>query len=283
MWFASGWMIRGSIMKYILYLLLFISAPLWSCELVMGYRTNAKPPFISAAPDHSGLYQDLYTEAAERINCRLKIERYPKARVLYLMRTGEVDFYPGLSFSEKRSEYLAFLPNGLKDGYIGLTRKYEKDIHSLQDVADRKLVMVVSFGSYDLNAEQFGINVRRPYDFNLARLVDLILVGQADFHAYNLLAVKYFLQMNPEKSEQLKVHEHCCAEPRSMFFSFSKNSDKISVSDNPDYQPDQPFSATNNPVRVKPESIAWQLFLALESMREDGRFQQILDRYFSRI
>ena len=268
-------------MKCLIYFLLFfIAGRVFACELVMGYRTNAKPPFINAAPDNSGLYKDLYSEALRRINCRLRIERFPKARVFFLMKKGEIDFYPGLSFSEQRSTFLAFLPNGLEDGYIGLTRNTEAEITSLNQVAARRLIMVVSFGSHDLNAEQYDINIRRPYDFDLSQLVDLILAGQADFHAYNLLAVKHFLKENPDKAKMLKVHEHCCDEPEDMFLAFSKSSQHIVMRINPEYHSGEPLEVSNTPDRVGTDSIGWRLFRSLEEMKRDGSFARIFRQYF---
>lgn len=268
-------------LKYLIGLMFcLIVIPVSACELMMGYRTNAKPPFIATAPDNSGLYQDLYQEASRRIHCTLTIVRQPKARILHLMKEGVIDFYPGLSFSEARAAHITFLPNGLKDGYIGLTRSTEPEIHSLHDVAARELVMVVSFGGYDLNAKEYGIHVRRPYDFDLTQIVDLILEGHADFYAYNLLAVRYFLKNSPEKAAQLKVHNHCCQTPQQMFLGFSKTSQHMALIPNPDYRSDLPLSESNTPEQVNTKSTAWRLYLALDEMAQDGSLQKILDHYF---
>lgn len=262
------------------FILIGASFSAFACELVMGYRTNAKPPFISAAPDNSGLYQALYKEASRRINCTLTVVRQPKARILHLMKEGAVDFYPGLSFSSARAEHFVFLPNGLKDGYIGLTRSSEPEIRSLHDVAARKLVMVVSFGGYDLNAKQYGIHTRKPYDFTLTQIVDLILEGHADFYAYNLLAVRYFLKTHPERASRLKIHNHCCQEAQQMFFGVSKRSKHILLHPNPNYRPDLTLSETNTPEQVQENSTIWRLYQALEEMAQDGSLRAIEARYF---
>ena len=264
----------------VLLLLFVVEKSVVACELIMGYRTNAKPPFINAAPDNSGLYFDLYEEAARRIDCRLIVLRQPKRRILHFLKHGDIDFYPGLSFSEERAQYVTFIPNGLKDGYIGLTRRSEPEIFSLNDVAKRNLVMVMAFGGYDLNAEDYGIHVRRPYDFTLEQIVDLIIEGRADFHAYNLLAVQHFLSNHPDKAAKLRMHQYCCSEPEQMYMAFSKQSAYAEMIDNADYLRHLPLTAENTPDSVSISSIAWKLRWALSSMQKDGSFQVIYGKYF---
>ena len=93
-----------------------------SCELVMGYQNKAKLPLINKAPDNSGIYFDIYSLAAQKINCRLKVVRLPKVRTLNNIKIGEIDFYPGMKFSLERSAYAHFIPNGLTTGRMGLSR-----------------------------------------------------------------------------------------------------------------------------------------------------------------
>lgn len=267
--------------------LLLLAATLFSvqlthaCELTMGYRTNAKPPFIAEMPDSSGLYRDLYVEATKRIGCTLKVVRQPKGRIMHLMRAGEIDFYPGLSFTTRREETITFIENGLKDGNIGLTRKDEQEVLSLHDVAKRNMVMVVSYGGYDHNAADYGIHLRKPHDYTLGEMVDLILNDKADFHAYNLLAVQYYLKNNPDKAEKLKVHRNCCDVAQKMYLGFSKNSDNIRLIPNPAYNPDQPITPENTLNKVDPDSTAGRLQQALADMQTDGSFQQIYGKYFA--
>lgn len=252
-----------------------------ACELTMGYRTNAKPPFIADKPDNSGLYRDLYTEATQRIGCSLKVIRQPKGRIMHLIDAGEIDFYPGLSFTKKRAEYVSYIGNGLKDGNIGLTRKDEQEVLSLHDVAERNMVMVVSYGGYDHNAADYGIHLRKPHDYTLGEIVDLILNDKADFHAYNLLAVQYYLKNNPEKAKQLKVHLNCCDVAHRMYLGFSKKSDNIRLIPNPDYDPTQAPGPENTEKIADPASIAGRLEKALADMQTDGSFQRIHDKYFA--
>lgn len=265
---------------WLILLSLLISTAAQACELSMGYRTNAKPPLIASMPDNSGLYLDIYTEATQRIGCSLKVIRQPKGRIMHLINEGQIDFYPGLSFTQTRAESIHYIENGLKDGNIGLTRANEKEITSLYQVAERNMIMVVSFGGYDHNAQAYGIHVRKPYDHTLSQLLDLVLNHKADFHAYNLLAVQYYLRNNPDKAKKLKVHMDCCEIAHKMYLGFSSRSPNIKLILNPDFDSSQPVSSSNQPFKADPNSVAGRLQQALKSMLNDGSFQQIYQKYF---
>lgn len=260
---------------------LLFSLPLWACEMTMGYRTNAKPPLIAKAPDNTGLYQELFQIALSKMDCNLKVVRQPKARILQGIKRGTIDFYPGLNFSESRAQDIHYLPNGLLDGFIGLTRKNEPDIHSLKDVADRQMVMMVSLGSYDHNADKYGIMVRNPPDFGLKKIVELIVRRNADFHVYNLLAVQYFLQTSPDIAAQLKVHLDCCDKIGSMYMGFSKRSDFISFTLNPEYQVAKPISESNTKYIADKASLANRLSEILIEMQSTGEIRRLYQKYFN--
>jgi len=65
----------------------------------MGYRSNERLPLINKEPFNEGLYQHLYSLAAEKINCQLKVVRGPKKRILKKLKLGKIDFYPGFNFN----------------------------------------------------------------------------------------------------------------------------------------------------------------------------------------
>ncbi len=59
--------------------------------LVMGYKTSAKLPLIAEDPDQTGIYEDLYTQAAQKINCELIIKRGPKKRIFLEMQGRTIE------------------------------------------------------------------------------------------------------------------------------------------------------------------------------------------------
>ena len=83
----------------LLFLLLFCSQTWAHCTLNMVFKLGDKFPLMRSAPDNSGIFQDLYSQAAKRIGCDLIITRLAKARLHETLRKGVYDFYPGASFS----------------------------------------------------------------------------------------------------------------------------------------------------------------------------------------
>ena len=113
----------------------------------MGYRTNAKPPLIGKSPDSSGLYFDLFTHAAERMGCTLKVDRKPKKRILNMIESGKVDFYPGLKFTQKRVSKYGYIANGLTSSYALLTRVDAPDFKNKDDILKARPTEVLPYGN----------------------------------------------------------------------------------------------------------------------------------------
>lgn len=72
----------------LLFLCGFIYPSFATTEIIMGYRTTAKMPYIHAEPSDDGFYFELYDEAAKRIGATLKVVRLPKLRVLIALEAG---------------------------------------------------------------------------------------------------------------------------------------------------------------------------------------------------
>ncbi|MDK2688370.1 amino acid ABC transporter, partial [Vibrio vulnificus] len=94
----------------LLFLCGFIYPSFATTEIIMGYRTTAKMPYIHAEPSDDGFYFELYDEAAKRIGVTLKVVRLPKVRVLHALEAREIDFYPGFAFDEERAKYAYWVP-----------------------------------------------------------------------------------------------------------------------------------------------------------------------------
>ena len=105
-----------------------------SCSLTMGYRTNERLPLIAKAPDNNGLYLSLYRQVAMRIGCEFEVIRGPKKRILKQLQDGEVDFYPGFTFNEERSQFAFYIENGLPGGDVGISRSSFINVSQLTDL-----------------------------------------------------------------------------------------------------------------------------------------------------
>ncbi len=179
-----------------------------TCELTMGYRTNARAPYIAEAPDNSGLYLSLYQDAAARIGCSLKVVRAPKKRILWEIAKGNIDFYPGLAFSKERHDYAHFIANGLSERYIGVSRADLSDITSFQQLVDKQLVLLISPGSYQLGGLPDKLIVRKPPDMSTDSAIAFLKQHQGDFYVYDESTLRYWLKTHPQHG--LKLHPYCC-------------------------------------------------------------------------
>ena len=104
-------------------------------ELVMGYRTNERRPYIDDDNDE-GIYKTLYSRACQRIGCTLKVVRLPKKRVLQALAQGEVDFYPGYTYNVGARPIALFLPNGLRERHVVITRASHPAVVSYVDLGN---------------------------------------------------------------------------------------------------------------------------------------------------
>ncbi len=105
--------------------------------IIMGYNAKNKIPLIGDENDNSGLYKELFETAAKKIGYRLKIVRLPKKRVHMGFKEGTLDFYPGASFSEKRSKCLYFQANGLEKKEVLLSARGKDEITDLSKLNGR--------------------------------------------------------------------------------------------------------------------------------------------------
>lgn len=97
--------------KLILSFFVFASATSFSFagkEIKMVYKEGGKLPLIAKMPDNTGAYMELFSKAAKKIGCKIVISRMPKKRLHQKLGTGDLDFYPGASFSKKRSIFAVF-------------------------------------------------------------------------------------------------------------------------------------------------------------------------------
>ncbi|TPH18555.1 substrate-binding periplasmic protein [Litorilituus lipolyticus] len=198
--------------------LLFTSS-VSACEFVMGYRTSERLPFIEKAPSNAGIYLDIYQLALKNIGCSLSVVRAPKKRILKMLALGEIDFYPGLGITKKRSEYLEFFDNGLTSHVIALSHSDTDTIHQFSDMSGK--VLLTAIGANNFDARQTGILVREAYDLSLSTAVKLLSEKKVDFYLYNKDSVKYFLKAEP--NDQIKLHP-CCFNEVAMTLGFSKYS-----------------------------------------------------------
>lgn len=246
--------------------------------LVMGYRTNSKEPLIAKSPDNSGLYRDLYEEAARRIGFELKIIRLPKVRVLLSMQSGEIDFYPVFIFSQERAKYTFFIDSGLRDQNVAITLKDHPDIMSFEDMEGLTFLQPLGNANYLEGVDTTDIDVMHVAETGVERMLRLIKAKRADVTIYQLSTILY--NTSSEVLAQFKIHYKLLPDKINLPLGFSLKSKYIKYTKNAAYDPHKELTIDNYPYVLDPSCVTYRFQKALESMQTDGFTEKLYDKYY---
>lgn len=257
------------------------------CSLNMVYKDGGKEPLITAKPSHDGVYYDVFNEAAKRIGCSLKVSRYPKKRLHILLKKGELDFYPGASFSEKRAQYLYYLPNGLQTGEYGVTNSSVPELSSYEDLKKHDLIWLMEIGSSKRDrADRLGVTVRERKHFDLSFVAKFVNRSQDTnyFYVADKELVDYFHSQTGKtlKASGLSLHKNCCGGDSPMYLGFSRFSEKFKEVKNAHYDARRELTPTNYPVSVSEDSVAFKFGQALMAMKSEGVTDTIYNKWFKK-
>lgn len=258
------------------------------CEIKMVFKMGGKPPLINKYPDNTGLFQDLYTRAAEKIGCTLSITRRPKQRVHRGLEAGKYDFYPAASFSLKRAIYLGYMENGLETGEYGITASHIADITDIRDLAripDMFWLMEANSSKRE-TAETIGVP---------SLVVDYLNIDEVLKHIRTRKQFNYFYvadkevidnfvarHQKPLSSFGLKVHQACCGGNKKMYLAFSRFSKHYVEEPNVNYDSSLALSASNLPTQATKGSIAGQFNAALIMMQKSGEITKIFNKWHTK-
>ena len=247
--------------------------------LTMGYRTNEKLPFIAEDPDSSGIFKELYEEAANRLGFRLEIVRLPKNRIILGLDEGSIDFYPLYTYSNERSAYVYFAPNGLEVSYSVLSKDDFPNIKTGTDLYG--YVGLVSLGSptYLTGFDTSRIDESWITEMDIAKAVDMILMGRGDFYIYESEPLIFYIQKHEVTGVRLQpivVNVESTA-----YIGLSKKSPYYQEEVNTDFDPLKLVSPENSPVRLVPGSIFYRLLQVLEEMDREGFTDSLSLRYLT--
>ena len=243
-------------------LTLLVCPPGQSCELIMGYQSKAKLPLINKAPDNSGIYLDVYSVAAQKINCVLKVVRLPKIRVLKEIKQGEVDFYPGMKFTQERSLYVHFIANGLTTGRVGLSRIDMPLITHKQQLAGYSVLIALGGINYVKQIE--NLKVHQVQNLDIEKAARMLIFERGDFFATDPFVVDNFLRNNKEPI--FKKHPDCCGGIKPMYIGFSKKSKHIIEINNPNYHDEKAINIEHQPYILDKTSIAHKFGVAVREV-----------------
>lgn len=281
-------------MKMVLSLLLsllvsfsFISCSFAECVIKMTYKDNEKLPLIAKQPDNSGVYFDLFSKAADKIDCKIEIVRTSKGRLHKQLETGELDFYPGTSFSEKRAQYLYYIENGLMTAEYGITSINTPEISAYKQVKELELLWMMDHGSSKIGiAERIGAKSESfTGGVDIDKVRQHISHGRNNFYVADKEIIDYYLKSKGLSSFEdagLKVHYNCCGGEAPMYMGFSRFSPHFKEKSNESYDNTQKTSPTNFPTVIDPECVAYKLGQALHEMQISGETARIYQKHFSK-
>lgn len=267
-------------MKFPILLMLFYVLSLMAGDKVirMAYRTTEKLPLISSAPDNSGLYYDLYSEAARRIGYKLEVIRKPKKRILLDLKNGDIDFYPGFVFSEERGEYAYFINTGIKEQNVAVTLDTVEDITSFSDLQGMVYLQPLGNADYLEGVDRRGITVIKVPEADLERMLELITLRRGDLFIYQRSSVLYALKVN--NVSHIKTHTKLLPDIFYLHLGFSKKSPLFESNPNELYDSTKSLGIDNFPIILSQDCPAFKLQQALQEMHDEGFTQKLYESYY---
>ncbi|WP_415898769.1 substrate-binding periplasmic protein [Neptuniibacter sp. QD48_11] len=249
----------------------------------MGYKAIAKPPLIGSNGDNSGLYLDLFEKAAERIGYELVVVRIPKKRLHFELSRGTVDFYPGSSFSQKRTGYIFYLPNGLQTKEVLISLDNRPEIKSMDGIEGR-LIVELSSSKLEWNQIYPKLTISQMGKLSMEKVIEALKTGRGDFYIADIEIVDHYKKVNYlDRYEDIgiKIHHNAINQafiPMNM--GFSRKSKLFSEYPNPNFSPDDEISIKNFYTIVDKDSVAYQFYQALDQLKQEGYTQKLYDQYF---
>ncbi len=260
-------------------LFLIINIFLYGQSIVMGYRTSERIPLINKE-DNDGLYRDLYTEAFDRLGYDLEIVRLPKVRVLNELDKGNIDFYPGFTFTKERSEYVFFIENGLYNEDVILTRGEVDDFDSLNDLKGLRYARPLGGPEYFQEKFLEDIKVFEYPELNLEQIINLLIYNRADFLIYDYDSLRYYIKEN--NIIGLKFHKNLLNNKQVMYLGFSQKSKFFQSEINENYDKKKKITPENFPIKLKEGSLAYKLEKVLLEMKKDGFTDSLVNKYYNK-
>ncbi|MDF0605047.1 transporter substrate-binding domain-containing protein [Neisseriaceae bacterium TC5R-5] len=256
--------------------LLLLSSLSWAqAELVMGYRTNERLPYIDDQ-NNEGIYKALYSAACQRLGVNLKIVRLPKKRVVMALALGEIDFYPGYAFNTEREPTVLFVSNGLDERSTIVSRMSRPAIKSYADLAQLTEIRNMGNPSRVPPPWDKAVKTIEIAELGSEQALKMLALGKADFYLYDETTLHYYWsQLHPT---ELRLNSSL-EKWQPMDMGFSKQSKLYKSVKNPSYRADLPLSPQNYPVMLDPASIPGKLAKTLQAMRHSGEIDKIIERH----
>lgn len=246
-------------------------------ELIMGYRTNERLPYIDDTTNN-GIYLELYSEACRRIGATLKIVRLPKVRVNKAVENGSIDFYPGYTFTHEREQFALFLPNGLSERHLIINRLDQPPIKSYKELAGKTEIRSLGNPSYLPESIQNQVKSTDLGELGIERALRIVEAGRIDFFIYDETTLRYYWPAMA--TSKLRLNDSLDT-PAPMYAGWSKKSPHYKTIKNTSYQSTKSLSPENQPDKLDPQSLAGKLEATLKAMSQSGETQAIVNKHIN--
>lgn len=267
--------------KHILLVILFTLSQLILSEdkiIKMGYRTTPKLPYIEGEPSNEGLFLDLFGEAARRIGYELEVVRAPKVRILEMLASGELDFYPLYSFTSDRSKFSYWIRNGIEQSDVAISRSDLPELKSTGDIEGLRYLVALGNPDYLVDGDKSRLNIVTIPELSVERALELIRLNRVDIYIYEKDTLQYFIKTNGLKG--LKFQPGFYQRPYWSYTGVSRFSKLYRGSRNPNYDSTKDKSIENFPYMIDKNSIFAQFERALMELKEEGFTDKLYKKYF---
>jgi hypothetical protein len=252
----------------------------------MGYKDISKMPLIGEKNDNFGLYFDLFSKAAKKIGYKLKIKRYPKKRIHSGLKDGTIDFYPGSSFSQKRAEYLYYLPNGLSTKEVLVSIMSQPEISDMNKV---KGTLIVERGSSKLDWDKIytDLKIIELSELSMEKVIKALKYNRGDFYIADIEVVDYYKKLNNlNKYSDINIKIHNMSINKDfvpMYLGFSRKSKLFSEKKNLEYDKHKLTFIDNFPTIIDKNSVAYKFFVALDELKKEKITNKLYGKYFKNL
>jgi ABC-type amino acid transport substrate-binding protein len=268
----------------VLFLLVVMIVPAFAQEkaIVLGYKDEAKMPFINALSNNSGAWQELFSKATGMIGYKLEVLRLPKKRVLAGLMDGSLDFYPDFTFTDDRIPYSYWMDNGFTTKSVIVTRK---DVPEITDLKKFKGNLLAEPGSSEIDkAKNYpDLKVVQMQNLTMDGVEKALNAKRGDLFIVEIEVVDYFKKEMKIKNWEdvgLKIHTKAQGDFAPCYAGFSRKSKYYKEIPNPKYDASKPVTLANFPVVVSPDCVAAKFADALLKLKANGEAPRIYAKYF---
>jgi len=211
------------------------------------------PPFSGKELPNKGFSNDVTQTALERMGHSATVKVMPWARALEMTQRGQFEVLPSVWYSEERAKKLKFTDPIASNRIVFIKNKGDDfEFAGLDSLAGKSVGIVQGYDYSDnfLNADNFQRQRANSLKINVRKL----LGGRIDLTLGDELVAKYAINKNmPDRADQVAYTDGALSE-KDLHVTFSGKLDNV-------------------------ERIVANFNEELEAMREDGTYDDILERH----